>query len=84
MSKTFSDLGKPWAYNGISSRPRGLSRLKMATRDRISADVYCMNDIHKVSVQIRAPRGSFPGEIAEGFYVVVDGAVVRSGRQAAR
>jgi hypothetical protein len=34
------------------------------------------NDVHKVTVQIRAPRGNFHGEIAEGWYCVADGAVV--------
>ena len=27
-------------------------------------------------VQIKAPRGTFPGEVAEGYYCVVDNAVV--------
>ena len=35
-----------------------------------------MNDVHKVTVQIRAPKGSFPGEVAIGYYCVVDGYVV--------
>jgi hypothetical protein len=35
-----------------------------------------MNDVHKLTIQIRAPRGSFAGGIAEGWYVVADGAVV--------
>jgi hypothetical protein len=36
-----------------------------------------MNDIHKVSIQVRAPKGTtFPGEVAEGYYCVADGAVV--------
>jgi hypothetical protein len=35
-----------------------------------------MNDVHKITIQVRAPRGSFAGEIAEGWYVVADGAVV--------
>jgi hypothetical protein len=33
-------------------------------------------DVHKVTLQVRAPRGTFPGEIAEGWYCVVDGHVV--------
>ena len=39
-----------------------------------------MTDVHKVIIQIRAPRGTFYGEVAEGFYVVVDGAVVLTDR----
>ena len=35
-----------------------------------------MNDVHKVTVQVRAPRGTFPGEVVEGWYCVVDNAVV--------
>jgi hypothetical protein len=35
-----------------------------------------MNDVHKVTVQIRAPRGMFPAEVAIGYYCVVDGYVV--------
>ena len=35
-----------------------------------------MNDVHKVTVQVRAPRGIFPGEVVEGCYCVVDNAVV--------
>jgi len=35
-----------------------------------------MNDVHKVTVQIRASKGSFPGEVAIGYYCVVDGYVV--------
>ena len=30
--------------------------------------------VRKVTVQIRPPKGTFPGEIAEGFYRVVDNA----------
>jgi hypothetical protein len=33
-------------------------------------------DVHKVTVQVRAPKGTFPGEVAIGHYVVVDGALV--------
>ena len=32
--------------------------------------------LHKVTIQTRAPRGTDPGRVAEGFYVVVDNAVV--------
>ena len=35
-----------------------------------------MNDVHKVTVQVRGPRGAFPGEVVEGWYCVVDNAVV--------
>ena len=35
-----------------------------------------MNDVHKITVQVRAPRGTFPGEVIEGWYCVVDNAVV--------
>jgi hypothetical protein len=38
------------------------------------------NELHKVAVQIRAPRGTFHGEIAEGWYCVVDDAVVMTDR----
>jgi hypothetical protein len=34
------------------------------------------DDVHKVSIQVRSPKGSFPGEITEGYYCVADGAVV--------
>jgi hypothetical protein len=29
-----------------------------------------MADINKITVQLAKPRGSFPGKIAEGYYVV--------------
>jgi hypothetical protein len=35
-----------------------------------------MTDVHAVKIQVRAPKGMFPGEIVEGWYVVVDNAVV--------
>ena len=35
-----------------------------------------MNDVHKVTIQVRAPKGNFPGEVAEGWYVIVDGCLV--------
>ena len=35
-----------------------------------------MTDVHKVIIQIRPPKGKFPGEVAEGWYCVVDNAVV--------
>ena len=35
-----------------------------------------MTDVHKVTLQVRAPKGTFPGEVVEGWYCVVDGYVV--------
>jgi hypothetical protein len=35
-----------------------------------------MTDVHKVTIQVRPPRGVFPGEVVEGWYCVVDNAVV--------
>ena len=35
-----------------------------------------MTDVHMVTLQVRAPRGTFPGEVAIGYYCVVDNAVV--------
>jgi hypothetical protein len=35
-----------------------------------------MTDLHKVTIQIRAPKGNFPGEVAEGWYCIVDGCLV--------
>ena len=35
-----------------------------------------MTDIHKVTIQVRAPRGSDAGEVAIGYYCVVEGYVV--------
>jgi len=32
--------------------------------------------VHKVTIQTRAPRGTDPDRVAEGFYVIVDNAVV--------
>ena len=34
------------------------------------------DEVRKVTVQIRPPKGTFPGEVAEGFYCVVEGHVV--------
>jgi hypothetical protein len=34
------------------------------------------NDIHKIIIQTRAPRGNDPGKIAEGWYCVADNFVV--------
>jgi hypothetical protein len=35
-----------------------------------------MTDIRKISVQVRPPKGTFPGEIAEGWYVVFENNVI--------
>jgi hypothetical protein len=35
-----------------------------------------MTDVHKVMIQVRAPRGNFHGEVAEGWYCIVDGYLV--------
>jgi hypothetical protein len=35
-----------------------------------------MNEVKKVTVQVRPPRGNFSGEIAEGWYCIVDGFLV--------
>ena len=35
-----------------------------------------MTDVHKVTIQTRAPRGRDPGAVAVGWYCVVDNAVV--------
>jgi len=35
-----------------------------------------MNEVHYIRRTVRLPRGHFAGEIAEGWYVVVDGFLV--------
>jgi hypothetical protein len=40
-----------------------------------------MTDVHKVTVQIRAPKGSFHGEVAEGWYVVFENNVILTDRE---
>jgi hypothetical protein len=35
-----------------------------------------MSDVHRITIQVKAPRGSFPGETADGHYVVFENAVV--------
>jgi hypothetical protein len=35
-----------------------------------------MSEVHKITIQTRAPRGRDPGKVAEGWYVVTDGCVV--------
>jgi len=37
-----------------------------------------MTDVHAVKLQVRPPKGMFPGEIVEGWYCVGDNAVVLS------
>ena len=34
------------------------------------------DEVKKVTIQIKAPRGKFPGEIAEGWYVVFENNVI--------
>jgi hypothetical protein len=34
-----------------------------------------MTTVHKLIIQIKAPRHDFPGQIEEGFYRVMDGSV---------
>ena len=34
------------------------------------------NEVKKITLQVRAPRGKFEGEVVEGWYVVIDSAVV--------
>jgi len=34
------------------------------------------NEIHKITIQLRAPRGKDPGKVAIGHYVVADSFVV--------
>jgi hypothetical protein len=35
-----------------------------------------MSDIHRITIQLRAPRGKDAGKIAQGYYVVADNFVV--------
>ena len=35
-----------------------------------------MTDVHKITLQIKAPRGLFPGKVQIGYYTVADGYVV--------
>jgi len=35
-----------------------------------------LTDVHRLILQVRAPRANFPGEVVEGYYCVVDNAVV--------
>ena len=34
------------------------------------------DEVKKVTVQIKAPKGTFPGEVAEGWYVVFENNVI--------
>jgi hypothetical protein len=40
-----------------------------------------MNEVHKVTIQIRPPRGHFAGEVAEGWYCIVDGYLVMTDQE---
>src|SRR5262249_3971306 len=45
--------------------------------NRISpAGAYMTGEVKKLTIQVRASRGTFPGEVVEGWYCVVDNAVV--------
>jgi hypothetical protein len=57
----FDDLLSATRYAAPIEYPRGGHR---------------MINVHKVIVQVRPPRATFPGEVAEGFYCVVDSSVV--------
>jgi hypothetical protein len=35
-----------------------------------------MDEVHKITIQTRAPKGFDPGKVAIGHYVTVDGFVV--------
>jgi len=35
-----------------------------------------MTDVHKVTLQVKAPRGMFPGAVVEGWYVVFENNVI--------
>jgi hypothetical protein len=35
-----------------------------------------MSDIHKITLELRKPKGSFPGETLDGWYVVVENNVI--------
>src|SRR5215469_16402616 len=49
----------------------------MATSARIREyGAHMSDEVHKVTIQVKAPRGTFPGEVAIGYYCVVDGYVV--------
>ncbi len=32
--------------------------------------------VHKITLQVRAPRGNDPGKVVVGYYMVVEGSVV--------
>ena len=48
----------------------------MASSNRVFESGDYMTDVHKVTVQVRAPKGTFPGEVAEGWYVVFENNVI--------
>jgi hypothetical protein len=33
-------------------------------------------DVHRITIELQRPRGSFPGRVEVGHYVVVEGSVV--------
>ena len=35
-----------------------------------------MNDVHKITIEVAKPRGSFAGRVEIGYYCVADGHVV--------
>ena len=35
-----------------------------------------MNEVHKIRIQLKAPRGNYGGEIIEAWYCIVDGCLV--------
>jgi len=35
-----------------------------------------MSDVHKITIELAKPRGSFPGRVEIGYYCVADGHVV--------
>jgi hypothetical protein len=35
-----------------------------------------MSDVHRIVIQLKPPRGTFPGKVAIGYYCIADNAVV--------
>jgi hypothetical protein len=35
-----------------------------------------MSEVKKITLQVRAPKGQFPGEIVQGYYCLVEGCLV--------
>jgi len=50
----------------------------MESSNRLSrtGGLLLTDEVKKLTIQVRAPRGSDPGEVAIGYYCVVDGYVV--------